>query len=300
MRAEKTVDFELGFQQKLDNYSAIKIAAFYRDLRDMVQVTRVTGAFPETYLSYGNKDFGTVKGMTFSYDLRRKGNVSLRAAYTLQFADGTGSSTTSSLNLVATGNGNLRTLLPLSYDQRHTIVLSGDYRYGQGKSYNGPVLFGKDILANTGLNVVFRTNSGTPYTKTSRVVNSAVISGVFSSPTESSFNGSRLPWTTTVDLKLDRSFDLKWGKGEGEERTKAYLNVYLQMLNALNTQNVLGVYSATGTANDDGFLAAAEWQTLIAANPDEQSYRDLYTAKVQTPFNYSLPRRFRLGIQLNF
>ncbi len=300
LRAEKTVDFELGFQQKLDNYSAIKIAAFYRDLRDMVQVTRVTGAYPETYLSYGNKDFGTVKGMTFSYDLRRKGNVSLRAAYTLQFADGTGSSTTSSLNLVASGNGNLRTLLPLSYDQRHTIVLSGDYRYGQGKSYNGPVMFGKDILANTGLNVVFRTNSGTPYTKTSRVVNSAAISGVFNSPIESSLNGSRLPWTTTVDVKLDKSFDLKWGKGEGEERTKAYLNVYLQMLNALNTQNVLGVYSATGTADDDGFLAAAEWQTLIAANPDEQSYRDLYSAKVQTPFNYSLPRRFRLGIQLNF
>lgn len=300
LRAEKTVDFELGFQQKIDNYSAIKIAAFYRDLRDMVQITRVTGAYPETYLSYGNKDFGTVKGMTFSYDLRRKGNVSLRAAYTLQFADGTGSSTTSSLNLVASGNGNLRTLLPLSFDQRHAIVLSGDYRYGSGKNYNGPKVFGKDILSNTGLNVVFRTNSGTPYTKTSRVVNSAVITGVFNSPIESSLNGSRLPWTSTVDLKLDKNIDLKWGKGEGEERTKAYLNVYLQVLNALNTKNVVGVYSATGTPDDDGFLAAAEWQTLIASNPDEQSYRDLYSAKVATPFNYSLPRRFRIGLQLNF
>lgn len=300
LKAEKTTDFELGFQQKLDNYSAIKIAAFYRELKDMVQVTQVLGAYPESYFSYGNRDFGTVKGMTFSYDLRRKGNFSMRAAYTLQFADGTGSNTTSSLNLVASGNGNLRTILPMSFDQRHTIVVSGDYRYGAGKGYNGPKLFGKDILANTGLNVVFRTNSGAPYTKTSRIVNSAVMSGGFRSPIESSLNGSRLPWTTTVDVKLDKNIDLKWGKGEGEDRTKAYLNVYLQVLNALDARNILNVYSATGNADDDGFLAAAEWQTFISANPDEQSFRDLYTAKVVNPSNFSLPRRIRLGLVLNF
>ncbi len=300
LKAEKTVDFELGFQQKIDNYSAIKIAAFYRELKDMVQVTQVIGAYPKSYLSYGNKDFGTVKGMTFSYDLRRKGNISLRAAYTLQFADGTGSSTTSSLNLVSSGNGNLRTLLPLSFDQRHAIVLSGDYRYGAGKNYNGPVVFGKDLFSNTGLNVVFRTNSGTPYTKTSRIVNSAVISGATASPIASSLNGNRLPWTTTVDLKLDKNIDLKWGKGEGEERTKAYLNIYLQVLNVLDAKNILGVYSATGNADDDGYLAAAEWQPQIASNIDEESYRDLYKAKVDDPSNYSLPRRFRLGLQLNF
>jgi hypothetical protein len=300
LKAEKTVDFELGFQQKIDNNSALKIAAFYRELKDMVQVTQVIGAYPKNYLSYANKDFGTVKGMTFSYDLRRKGNISLRAAYTLQFADGTGSSTTSSLNLVSSGNGNLRTLLPLSFDQRHAIVLSGDYRYGAGKNYNGPVVFGKDLFSNTGLNVVFRTNSGTPYTKTSRIVNSAVISGALASPIESSLNGNRLPWTTTVDLKLDKNIDLKWGKGEGEERTKAYLNVYLQVLNVLDAKNILDVYSATGNADDDGYLAAAEWQTSIANNPDEEAYRDLYAAKVADPSNYSLPRRFRLGLQLNF
>ncbi|TXB67045.1 hypothetical protein FRY74_02345 [Vicingus serpentipes] len=300
LKAEKTVDFELGFQQKIDNYSAIKIAGFYRDLKDMVQITQVIGAYPKSYLSYGNKDFGTVKGMTFSYDLRRKGNISLRAAYTLQFADGTGSSTTSSLNLVSSGNGNLRTLLPLSFDQRHVIVLSADYRYGAGKNYNGPVVFGKDLFSNTGLNVVFRTNSGTPYTKTSRIVNSAVITGAVNSPIESSLNGNRLPWTQTVDIKLDKNIDLKWGKGEGEERTKAYLNVYLQILNVLNTKNILGVYSATGNADDDGYLAAAEWQQLIATNVDEEAFRDLYKVKVEDPSNFSLPRRFRLGLQLNF
>lgn len=301
LKAEKTIDYELGFQQKLNNYSSLKLAAFYREQRDMVQSVRVVGAYPENYLSYGNKDFGTVKGLTISYDLRRKGNFSMRAAYTLQFADGTGSSSTTSLNLVSSGNSNLRTLMPLSFDQRHAIVLSADYRYGAGKSYNGPILFGKEILANTGANIIFRTTSGSPYTKTSRVVNSAVIPpGAFNSPMVGSFNSSRLPWTTNIDLKVDKNIDLKWGKGEGEERTKAYLNVYVQVLNVLDALNILDVYSATGNPDDDGFLAAAEWQTLIAGNTDEQAYRDLYTAKVADPSNFSLPRRIRLGLQLNF
>lgn len=300
LKAERTIDYELGFQQKLNNYSSLKLAAFYREQKDMIQVVRVTGAYPENYLSYGNQDFGTVKGMTFSYDLRRKGNFSMRASYTLQFADGTGSSSTTSLNLVSSGNSNLKTLMPLSFDQRHVIVLAADYRYGAGKNYSGPVLFGKEILANTGANIIFRTASGEPYTKTSRVVNSSVITGAFNSPMVGSFNTSRLPWTTTIDLKIDKNIDLKWGKGEGEERTKAYLNVYFQILNVLNTQNILDVYSATGNADDDGFLAAAEWQTLIAANADEQSFRDLYQAKMIDPSNYALPRRIRLGLQLNF
>jgi len=300
LKAEKTIDYELGFQQKLNNFSSLKIAAFYREQRDMVQVIRVTGAYPENYLSYGNQDFGTVKGMTFSYDLRRQKNFSMRAAYTLQFADGTGSSSTTSLNLVSSGNSNLRTLIPLAFDQRHAVVLSADYRYGAGKSYNGPVLFGKEILANTGANIIVRTASGTPYTKTSRIVNSAVITGAFNSPLEASFNSSRLPWSTTVDLKVDKNIDLKWGKGEGEERTKAYLNVYVQVLNLLDAKNILDVYTATGNPDDDGFLAAAEWQTLIASNPDEQAYRDLYQAKVLDPANFALPRRIRLGLQLNF
>lgn len=300
LRAERTIDYELGFQQKINNYSSIKIAAFYREQKDMIQVTRVTGAYPVNYLSFGNRDFGTVKGMTFSYDLRRQKNFSMRASYTLQFAEGTGSSTTTSLNLVSSGNSNLKTLIPLSFDQRHVIVLSADYRYGAGKSYNGPVLFGKEIFANTGANLIFRTASGTPYTKTSRVVNSAVISGAFNSPIEASLNSSRLPWQTTVDLKVDKNIDLKWGKGEGEERTKAYLNVYVQVLNLLNSKNILEVYSATGNPDDDGFLAAAEWQTTIATNPDEQAFRDLYQTKLLDPDNFSLPRRIRLGLQSNF
>ena len=40
----------------------------------------------------------------------------------------------------------------VSYDEftskEEAISASVDYRYGSGKDYNGPVLFGKNILAN--------------------------------------------------------------------------------------------------------------------------------------------------------
>ena len=169
LKAEKTIDYELGFQQKLDNYSALKISGFYREQRDQVQVSGIIGAFPGDYRTFENEDFGTTKGMTMTYDLRTRGNLSMRASYTLQFSDGTGSGTTTSNALVAGGFGNLRTLAPLSYDQRHNIQVSMDYRYGAGKSYNGPVLFGKNILQNTGANLVLRGGSGRPYTKESKV-----------------------------------------------------------------------------------------------------------------------------------
>lgn len=301
LQAEQTIDYELGFQQKLDNYSALKISAFYREMRNQVQTRQIIGAYPGNYFTFDNLDFGTVKGLTISYDLRTRGNISMRASYTLQFADGTGSSTTTSQNLVSSGNGNLRTLIPLAFDQRHRIIVAGDYRYGSDKNYNGPVLFGKDILQNTGLNITMRSGSGTPYTKRSRVNGSGVLGTTQGlTPQEGQLNASRLPFNTTVDAKIDRTINLKWGKGEDEDKKEATLNVYIQTLNVLNAQNIIGIYPATGNADDDGFLAAAYQQQYIVNQVSEESFRDLYTAKLQNGANYALPRRIRLGIQLNF
>ena len=302
LKAEKTIDYELGFQQKLDNYSSLKFAGFYREQRDQVQVSQVLGAFPGDYRTFENRDFGTVKGMTMTYDMRTRGNLSMRASYTLQFADGTGSSTTTSNALVAGGFGNLRTLAPLDFDQRHNIVLSMDYRYASGKNYNGPVLFGKNILQNTGANLTMRGGSGRPYTKSSKTNGNGILfTPVRTSPQQGQLNTSRLPFATTFDFKIDRNFDLKFGKAnEDGKRKEASLNVYFQILNLLDARNIINVYSFTGNATDDGFLADADKQTYIEERRDEQSFRDLYSAKVDNGANFALPRRIRLGIQLNF
>ena len=299
LRPTRTVDFAFGFQQVLSKSSALKLEAFYRELRDMIQIRNVVEAWPRTYRSFANIDFGTVKGLTASYDLRRTGNVTIRAAYTLQFADGTGSGPASGINLVNSGQPNLLTTNPLNFDQRHRIQTTVDFRYGAGTDYNGLMLFGKPIFQNMGINVVNILGSGTPYSSSSRIVNEAA--GIGTHQLEGSVNGARLPGRFTSDVQIDRNIDLTFGKDkEGDKAKAANLNIYLLITNLFNTENITGVWRATGNPGDDGFLAAPESQQQIQEETDPEAFRDLYAQKVFTPFNFGSPRTIRLGARLDF
>lgn len=298
LKPEKTVDFELGFAQTLNLNSSLTISAFYREMRDMIQIVKTNYAYPVSYLTYGNIDFGTVKGMSATYDLRRTGNVTMSANYTMQFADGTGSSTTSGYSLVNTGQPNLRTTIPLSYDQRHAVNMSMDYRFADGKDYTGPVWFDKQVFANAGANFVVVAGSGTPYTKQANITQDAAFGINNRSTLEGSLNGSRLPWQVRVNTKFNKRFKMEVGELDNK-RTLGF-NVYVQVQNLLNTKNVMSVYRATGNPDDDGYLSDAAAQSEIAGQNDPQSFIDLYTMKVNNPSNYSLPRMARLGIEINF
>ncbi len=308
LKPSKTISYEIGFKQKVGSSSALTLSSFYREQRDEIQVRRLIGAFPEDYLTYDNLDFGTVKGFTVNYEMRRTKNLSLRLNYTIQFAEGTGSGSTTALNLVNSNQPNLRTIFPYSYDQRHQIVSTLDYRYGSGTGYNGPRVGGKNILQNTGLNVVFIAGSGQPFTQRSLAGANELLTGSRTpQPVEGDINGSRLPWTVRVDARLDKSFDINWG-ADTEANKKAWkqgkkqsnLNVYLQVLNVLNAQNIQRVYGFTGNADDDGYLNAAQFQNEIRQEVNEQAFRDQYSLRLQNPGNFELPRRIRLGAQLSF
>ena len=299
LKPEKTIDYELGFQQKINNASSLKLAVFYREMRDQIQQYRLSGAYPKFYYSYTNIDFGTVKGLTVSYDLRRTGNARIRFSYTLQFADGTGSDANASATIVRSDQPNLRTMNPLNFDRRHAFAGELDYRWASGKDYNGPVIRRKksgkspvQILSNFGANLTITGGSGTPYTKTSKIVQYGQMG-----PILGSINGSRLPWQFHLNLKIDKDFDIFLGKGK---KKPAVINVYIEILNLLNTRNVTSVYPATGSPSDDGYLTAAEFQNQISQQISARSYRDLYSIFMDRPFNYSLPRQTRLGVMFNF
>ena len=295
LKPEKNVDYELGFAKTLSLKSALKISAFYKELRDMVQVTNVLSAYPAQYYTYGNIDFSTVKGLSVNYDLRRTNNVQMTANYTLQFADGTGSSATSGANLAETGQPNLRTLTPLDYDQRHAVSASVDYHYGEGKDYNGPLLFGAKVFENAGANVMFSAGSGTPYSKQSNITQEAA-SGINDRSTlEGSLNGSRLPWQFRINAKVNKEFEIKWS-----DKKSSHLNVYVQVQNLLDAKNIMSVYRATGNPDDDGYLTSSAAQNTIDAKNDPESFRYLYSLAVNNPSHYSLPRMWRAGISFQF
>ena len=297
LKPETTVDYELGFQQVLSRTSSIKISAFYREQRNNVQLINVFEAYPATYKTYGNRDFGTVKGMTISYDLRQTGNIRMTANYTLQFADGTGSDATSMGALINAGIPNLRNIFPYSYDQRHAFAVTFDYRYGEGGDYNGPKIGDFNIFENTGLNIFTNIYSGSPYSAQTFITDEGI--GNLNAGISGTLNGSRLPWSYRMDLQLDRTINIEMG-GKNDKKKVTFLNIYIRATNLLNQFNQLSVYRATGNWDDDGYLAAAASQTSIQNQTDEQSFRDYYTMKVQNAFNISSPRTIRLGIKFDF
>ena len=300
---QETTDYELGFDQVLDQAKsmALEISAFYKELRNEDQVYRYLDAYPTTYLAYANIDFGTVKGVSISYDLRRIGNwsdVKFRAGYTLSFADGTGSGSTSGFNLVASGEPNLQIPTALSYDQRHTITANLDFHFSSGSNYDGPVWTthsGKTIqvLSDAGVNVNFSAGSGTPYTQWSNATQQGI--GITSKyGVIGTINGDYLPWQNRIDIKADKMFRVSI------KSHPCQVTVYIAATNLLNTENVLNVYNYTGSPTNDGFLESAQGKQTIAGQVSPQSFVTQYSVFEKQPTYFSLPRQASLGLVFNF
>lgn len=316
MKPQQSIDYEIGFRQKIGNKSSISISAYYSEKRNQIQAYRFSGAYPNTYYSYQNIDFGTVQGFTFAYRMNRTKNLTLSANYTLQYAKGTGSSTTSQLSILAEGKPNLRTLTNLSFDQRHRIGVNLDYRFEDGVNYDGPktekqvVVDGKPTtktiqwLANTGFSLLLSAASGTPYTRSSTPY--GAITGVGSSQVSGSINGSNTPWQFQCDLRIDKTFVFNLNKnakdkdGNAKAAKPGYVMIYVDIQNLFNFKNVLSVYDYTGNPDDDGFLSSVEYQQVINSQVYVPSYINYYEMRVQNPYNYSRPIRASLGLQFGF
>jgi outer membrane receptor for ferrienterochelin and colicin len=304
LKPQKTFDYELGYQQQVSNNSGIGISAFYRERKDMIQLRPYLYAWPQTYYTYGNRDFSTTKGFNFTYDYRKpKGTnipIEMTVAYTLQFADGTGSSATSGSgvlqNFITAGLPNLRYVAPLSYDSRHNIKLNFNYSYEENE---GPSINGKHFLQNFNANMIMRARSGEPYTTYQNVVGNTIQGGL---------NGTRLPWHFGIDLKLDKRFAISgFGKKSAEatdapimNKRKYYLSAFVLLQNVFNIREVLGVYPYTSRPDDDGYVASPNGTQYFNSTLSPQTLQDLYSLYVNNPGNYNGPRRANIGFSFSF
>lgn len=292
LKPVRTIDYEVGYQQKLTNSSALKVSAFYKEMKDLIQ-NRVYTFLPSPitqYNTYSNLDFGTVKGFTFQYDKRRVGPIEFVATYTLQFADGSGSDANSSGGL--NQRGPIRNLIPLSYDERHRITAVVDYRYREGQ---GPEIAGIHPFENMGANFNIAAISGKPYTR-SQLVRSFGGAGF-----AGDINGARLPWTFNMDMRIDKSFSMKFSE---DAKSEMYFNVYLRAQNVFNTRNIQSVYSFTGDSENDGYLISDFGQDRITSiasqGRDATAYTDAYAWRLNSIDNFSAPRRIYLGVIFDF
>jgi outer membrane receptor protein involved in Fe transport len=285
LRPEKITEYEAGFRQRLGENAAIQISGFFRQIDDLIQLRALKNVFPNNYSTYQNVDFGTVKGVELEFDLRRFQNVSMNANYTLSYAEGTGSdaTTTSRIFWLREANPFVPNFLsPLDFDRRHTANVSLDYRLGAG---DGPMIAGTRLLENFGVNLLASFRSGKPY---SRYLDPfPVDQQVRQSGLAGEINGDNLPSTFLLNMKVDRRFKVGG----------ANLTAFLEMENVLDSDNTVSVWNATGQPNTDGYLETPGGiQDFPLGSVDRIYYQD----RVDSPYNYGIPRQTRLGLRMNF
>ena len=79
-----------------------------------------------------------------------------------------------------------------------------------------------------------------------------------------------------------------------------YLNVYFRVQNLLNQKNIVGVYTASGSPDDDGYVASPRGQATVSQQIDPASYLLSYQWRVLNPGFYTMPRRMYVGAVINF
>ncbi len=309
LRPERTTDFTISFAQVISRMILIKVNAFYREMRDMIATVKVQEAYPRSYTTWSNIDFATSKGLAFEVTVKPMGeNLKLNASYALQFADGTGSSSFSQLNLINSGSPNLRSTIPLAYDSRHQFKLFTVFNFGDTKKldrndrtkYLGPKgKFFESIFRNVSLSISMVGNSGVPYSRQVIPTPTQLITGSSNGSLLGSLNGARLPFEFYSDMSVTKNINLFFKKKGGGSKL-AVLQLYVNVQNLFNIQNIVNVYSATGSPTDDGYLTSPNYQSQIASQVDPQSYANYYSMKVDNPYNYSMPRRVKFGVMLNF
>jgi outer membrane receptor protein involved in Fe transport len=277
------------------------LTGFYKDTKDQIQIRRkFNSAGTPIFTTFQNADFGTVKGVEFTLDLRRTNRLSARLNYTMSEAKGTGSSSTSG-GVAVSDELRARTpefINPMPFNQTHNGSILLDYRFAKGD--------GGAVLEGMGLSTILRFNSGHNYTKINEPSNLGQASpwniGVyplldarFRNPNEP-VGASTTPWVFNIDLNFNKLFYL------GNFNLEFYVNV----LNVLNTKQVINLHPATGAPNDDGWLQSP----LSLSYREIPGYEDFYRAislenrwGLMSSFVgdvYSAPRSIRVGLKFEY
>lgn len=289
LEPEKTTQYEIGISHQLGLNSVFDINAYYKDVIDLVQVINQP-ARPNSYATFVNQDYGTIKGLEFSYKMRRTNNILLNLKYSLSWANGTGSFATTQRNVAWQAADAPKQTAPLTFDQRHNLTAIVDWRTGQG---GGPMIGDMHPLENFGINFLITAASGTPFSP-SETFNEITL-GATAPVAEAPRNSSYGPWTMFVDMKAEKEFTFG-----------SYTLVpFVWVKNLLDRDNVVAVFESTGQANTTNWLASEAGQAFADATPQLDDSKGLtateeYNLKESNPQNYANPRQIMFGLRMAF
>jgi outer membrane receptor protein involved in Fe transport len=278
----RTTAYEVGFRHQLGDNAALDMTAYYKEIRDYVRLRNLDFAQPVPYALYTNEDYGTVKGASFTFTLRRTNRFAGTANYTLQYAAGTGSDANTFFNIAWQQGRDPTFVAPLDFDQRHTGSVNVDFRTNKE---DGPAFLGGKPLGNVGLNLLFTFGSGLSYTPVR--VQTEVFGGTAGYYPIGQVGSATGPWTSQLDLKLDKTFAI----------SSVNFTAYLWAINVLNSLNASWVFPETGEADNDGYLDTVAGQNFV--NQWGANGVALYEFLLRNPFMVGPPRQLRFGLQFN-
>ena len=285
LKPEQTTAYEVGLANQISNYAKLDITAYYKDVKDLVQIQTIA-SFPNSFSSYRNKDFATIKGIDFGFTLRRVSHIQAQMAYSLSYALGTGSVSNTQRNIAWTATNPPKQTAPLDFDQRHKVSLNLDYALGKGE---GPRVGGHSWLEMFDVNVLYNVASGTPYTP-SNVYDEVTLAAVSSQPI-GPINSRYGPWTQSLDFKIGRNFAMR----------NMQSNIYILVQNAFNADNAISVFTGTGSSNTTAFLQTNDGRDasskLLSEGIDPARS---YQMALEAPSLFSNPRMVRFGMRVGF
>lgn len=297
LRPTRTTQYEIGFTQQIANFASFDITAYYKDIADQVtfgdqSVLTSTGWRPYQILTNG--DYATTQGIEIDFNMRRTARFLVNGSVSFQNGRGTGDNPYTNSGEYGAAIQNIlytpKYVVPLAFNHAINGNLNIDYRFGKD---DGPA-----ILHEFGASILLTFSSGHPYTLgTIKTPGTSDPNAIAITDTRNRYaieplNSSVTPSNFQLDFRVDKTVEFF---------DSFSANIFIQVINLLNTKNVTDVYSNTGSASTNGFLTNPN----LTGYQNVQRYgQDYATAYQESNINYAglygTPRQIRLGIRLEY
>ncbi len=214
IKAEKTVQYEVGLWQEILPGLGFDVSVYYRDIYDLQSAIVVTTYAGRKYGIYSNKDYGNAKGLELKIDYL-VGPLSFYLNYTLLYTRGVADNPNSTFDRLGQSIDPISRLTPLEWDQRNTANLTIGY-----------------IAKKWGATLTTYYNSGKPYTY--QPISESPLAKQDIPP-----NSVYRPTSFSLDLKSHYDISIV---------ENVNLRLSLSVYNLLDTKNELYVNPTTGRA----------------------------------------------------
>lgn len=263
---QTTITYEAGLQYQLHEDYVMDITTYFKNIYNYVSTEEKVDPADNSikWNEYVSEDYGSVRGIDFNISKFLSNFFSGSAAYSLTWANGNHSETT-------TNNDESLREFPLAWDTRHNFSFNFTFKVGADEEFYIPFTDAILPLQNFSLNFLYSLSSGSPYTPVDE----------YDNPSNDE-NSELAPHTENANLKFTKNFS--FGKN-------MKLRFYANVINLFNRDNVNNVYAKTGDPLDSGADLDFDNDGWI-----DTTTQSIYSAADRNPSNITAGRTFTFGL----